>query len=105
MVDSQFSAIRVLEPPFAASTGSVWAGTILFMQKSLRLSSEELRDLIGTSRRSQQIQWLKRRGWRFDVDVNGRPVVLHAFVDSRLGVADRAEVVGTVQHNFAALER
>lgn len=56
----------------------------------IRLSIEELRELIGSSRKKSQIEWLGTRGWRFDLDVNGRPIVMKSFVESRLGVTPKA---------------
>jgi Domain of unknown function (DUF4224) len=56
------------------------------MDKTIRLSSEELSELVGSSRKQKQIEWLGHRGWRFDLDVNGRPIVMKSYLESRLGV-------------------
>jgi hypothetical protein len=53
---------------------------------SIRLAADELADLVGSSHKKRQIEWLGHRGWRFDLDVNGRPIVLREFVQQRLGV-------------------
>lgn len=60
------------------------------MTQSLRLSPAELKELIGSSRKSAQIDWLSFRGWRFDLDVNKRPIVMRSFVEHRLGVPSKA---------------
>ena len=54
---------------------------------ALRLSSEELNELIGSNRKKSQIEWLGTRGWRFDLDVNGSPIVMRSFLENRLGVS------------------
>ena len=48
---------------------------------SIRLTPEELRELIGSTRKKVQIEWLGSRGWRFDLDVNGRPIVMRSFLE------------------------
>jgi Domain of unknown function (DUF4224) len=57
------------------------------MSTTIRLSSAELKELIGSSRKKVQIEWLSYRGWRFDLDVNDRPIVMRSFVEHRLGVS------------------
>jgi hypothetical protein len=50
-----------------------------------RYTPTELASIIGTTRKKSQVDWLSARNWRFDIDVNGRPVVLREFVASKLG--------------------
>ncbi len=59
------------------------------MSFSIRLTQVELKDLIGSNRKKAQIEWLSFRGWRFDLDVNGRPIVMRSFVENRLGVSTK----------------
>lgn len=56
---------------------------------SIRLTVDELAELIGSNRKKSQIEWLGNKGWRFDLDVNGRPIVMRTFVENRLGVSSR----------------
>jgi Domain of unknown function (DUF4224) len=56
------------------------------MDKTFRLTPDELSELVGSSRKQKQIEWLGYRGWRFDLDVNGRPIVMKSYLESRLGV-------------------
>lgn len=60
------------------------------MSTSIRLSPTELKELIGSSRKKAQIEWLSYRGWRFDLDVNDRPIVMRSFVEHRLGIPTKA---------------
>lgn len=59
------------------------------MSTSIRLSPAELKELIGSSRKKAQIEWLSYRGWRFDLDVNDRPIVMRSFVEHRLGIPSK----------------
>jgi hypothetical protein len=58
------------------------------MNNSIRLTSIELKELVGSTHKKKQIYWLGQRGWRFDLDINGRPVVLRSFLEARLGVTN-----------------
>lgn len=49
------------------------------------LKPAELHDLTGSPLPSRQTEWLRRQGWRFVADLNGRPKVLRAFRDAKLG--------------------
>lgn len=39
------------------------------------LTHDELRDLTDCARRADQIEWLRKRGWVFDIGETGRPKV------------------------------
>lgn len=51
------------------------------------LTPEELRDFIGRARRSDQIAWLKARGYKHEVNAIGAVKVLKAHIEHRLGAA------------------
>jgi hypothetical protein len=42
-------------------------------------------ELTGGRRRDAQIRWLVGRGWRFEINCKGRPVVARSYFDARLG--------------------
>lgn len=48
------------------------------------LSPDEMTALTGYVRRSGQIAWLRERGWRFELDRDGRPRVARAFMERRM---------------------
>lgn len=39
------------------------------------LTHDELRELTDCARRADQIEWLRKRGWVFDIGETGRPKV------------------------------
>lgn len=51
------------------------------------LTTDQLRELTGCARIAQQIEWLRSHRYAFDLDAKGRPVVLRAHVEARLGGA------------------
>ena len=70
---------------------------------SIRLTPEELRELIGSTRKKVQIEWLGSRGWRFDLDVNGRPIVMRSFLENRLGVSAGRSISNDLRPRFELL--
>lgn len=48
------------------------------------LSADELYRLTALKRPSAQVRWLTARGWRFELDAWGRPVVLCAEAERRM---------------------
>lgn len=51
------------------------------------LNADQLRELTGCARVAQQVAWLREHRYAFDLDAKGRPVVLRAHVEARLGGA------------------
>lgn len=51
---------------------------------SLFLTIQELRELTGSARRTRQIEWLTKHGWKFELDFNDRPVVAKAEMQARM---------------------
>ena len=56
---------------------------------TLCLTPDDLRDLTGYKRASSQIAWLTERAWVFEIDARGRPKVLRAYADSKMGASVR----------------
>lgn len=52
---------------------------------SMFLNVEELIDFIGFQRPKKQIQWLMSRGYKFDVNGAGQPLVLREHIIEMLG--------------------
>jgi len=66
------------------------------------LTPDEIVTITGYIRPSSQRDWLKRNGWTFEVDGNGRPIVLRAYVETRMGVNGHAAAPAP---NFSAIRR
>jgi hypothetical protein len=49
------------------------------------LTIEELAELTGCKRAQNQIRWLVQNGYKFERNVCGKPKVLRAAVEKRLG--------------------
>jgi 23S rRNA G2445 N2-methylase RlmL len=52
---------------------------------SAYLTSAELRELTGRARPEAQVAWLRRNAWNFALPDAGRPLVLRAYRDYRMG--------------------
>ena len=50
------------------------------------LTRDELRELSGYKRRSDQARWLRENGYPFELDKDGNPKVPRAAVESRFQV-------------------
>ncbi len=48
------------------------------------LTDEEILKLTGTRRRTAQIRWLAKAGWKFTCDYKGKPVIACAEVERQL---------------------
>lgn len=68
---------------------------------SLFLAPSELQELTGYKYAKSQKQWLKNRGWRFEEDAAGRPKVLRAHLESKMGGSTRR--TAQTEPNFDAL--
>ena len=66
------------------------------------LSAAELADLTGLKLPACQRRWLIRNGYLFDADINGRPKVLRAYVEHRLGLNKR-QPSAMIQPNYAVI--
>jgi len=65
------------------------------------VSTDELRELTGYKYPKHQLDWLKRRNWKFETDCTGKPRVLRTYFESRLGGTARPR---SAEPNWSALE-
>lgn len=65
------------------------------------LTPDEVHDVTGFKLNRLQVDWLQRKGWRFEVNAVGRPVVARKYAEKMLGCGDDSAVV--MRPNFAAL--
>ena len=56
------------------------------------LTADELTELTGYMLTSYQVKWLDRHGYAFELSKAGRPKVLRAYVEKRLGLPTVAPV-------------
>lgn len=66
------------------------------------LNKDEIIELTGKKRPAFQIAWLAKKGWIFETNAAGRPVVSREYVRAKLGGVSAAPPAGS-QPNFAAL--
>jgi hypothetical protein len=67
----------------------------------LLLTPEDVQDITGFKLNRLQVDWLSRKGWRFEVNAIGRPVVARKYAEKMLGCGDGEAVA--VRPNFRAL--
>ena len=67
------------------------------------LSKEEIIELTGKKRTAFQIAWLAKKGWIFETNAAGRPIIGREYARRKLGGGQPAPVPAIVQPNFAAL--
>lgn len=58
------------------------------------LTETELRDLTGLKRPAAQFAWLRANGWPVERDAAGRPRVLRAVVEARMGAVPLHQQAG-----------
>lgn len=51
---------------------------------SLLLTPEELFELTGLQQHAAQRRWLESNGWRYEIDVRGRPKVARAYFERKM---------------------
>ncbi len=73
------------------------------MEQPLFLSLEELGTLTGFKTPMRQVEWLRTKGWRFEVNGNRRPIVARKYAEKMLGCG--APEDNTYRPNFAAIQR
>lgn len=66
------------------------------------LNDDELHELTGYELHGWQRRWLKAHGYAFEVAANGRPVVLRALVERKLGLQSAKK---PKEPDFGALSR
>lgn len=65
------------------------------------LTPEELQEVTGFKLPRLQVDFLNRKGWRFEVNAIGRPIVARKYAEKMLGCAEEEAVV--LRPNFGAL--
>lgn len=71
------------------------------MEAGFFLDAVELETLTGFKTPARQVQWLRGKGWRFEVNGNRRPIVARKYAEKMLGCGIPEERGYTP--NFAAL--
>jgi hypothetical protein len=74
------------------------------MNSSLLLTQDELVELTGYKVPKFQVQWLKERGWRFELNRLGRPRVDREYYRQQMGVQGASPEPPEAQPNWAAMD-
>lgn len=69
----------------------------------LLLSHEEVQEITGFKMARFQVAWLQRKGWRFEINGAGRPIVARRYAEKMLGCGGEDEQ--RPRPNFGALLR
>ena len=72
------------------------------MESDLFLTSDEVGTLTGFKTPARQVQWLRAKGWRFEINGNRRPIVARKYAEKMLGCGIPEETA--YRPNFAALQ-
>lgn len=67
------------------------------------LLPDEIVMLTGYKATQRQIDWLRRRGWRFELNANQRPVIARRYAEKMLGCGVDDGQLRMIRPNFAAL--
>jgi hypothetical protein len=71
----------------------------------LLLSPSEVQEITGFKVRRHQAAWLQRKGWRFEINGAGRPVVARRYAEKMLGCAGDDVGPSAPAPNFGAILR
>lgn len=71
------------------------------METQFFLTTEEVGILTGFKTPKRQVEWLKTKGWRFEINGNRRPIVARKYTEKMLGCS--VPEPATYAPNFAAL--
>ncbi|MEW5709785.1 MAG: DUF4224 domain-containing protein [Pseudomonadota bacterium] len=69
---------------------------IEFPIESEALTPEELRRITGRARARDQIEWLEEKGWRFEANAAGEPIVGRFYARFKLAGIDLARLAPAV---------
>lgn len=69
--------------------------------ESMFLTAEEVKTLTGLASASRQIGWLRTKGWRFELNAIGRPIIARRYAEKVLGCGPENETAH--MPNFGAL--
>lgn len=72
------------------------------MEEKLFLTIEEVSTLTGFKTPKRQTEWLKTKGWRFEINGNRQPIVARKYTEKMLGCGIPED--NTYRPNFAALQ-
>ena len=72
------------------------------MEPAFFLTTDELGTLTGFKTPVRQVQWLRIKGWRFEINGNRKPIVARKYAEKMLGCGVPEEV--SYRPNFAALQ-
>lgn len=72
------------------------------MENALFLTCEEIGTLTGFKTPARQVEWLRTKGWRFEINGNRRPIVARKYAEKMLGCGVPEE--SAYRPNFAALQ-
>lgn len=72
------------------------------MESTIFLNSDELSELTGYKTPVRQVEWLRTKGWRFEINGNRRPIVARKYAEKMLGCGPTEDT--TYRPNFAALQ-
>lgn len=73
------------------------------IESTLFLTGDEVVTLTGFKAPARQVDWLRTKGWRFEVNGNRRPIVARKYAEKMLGCGVPEE--NTYRPNFAAIQR
>lgn len=69
----------------------------------LFLMPDEIAVLTGYKLSRRQVDWLRAKGWRFELNGNRRPVIARRYAEKMLGYGSDDEQPKMTRPNFAAL--
>ena len=72
------------------------------MDSPLFLTADELSTLTGFKTPKRQVEWLRTKGWRFEINVNRQAIVARKYAEKMLGCGAPEEQ--SYQPNFRALQ-
>ena len=72
------------------------------MEPGIFLTSDEVETLTGFKSPARQVEWLRLKGWRFEINGNRKPIVARKYAEKMLGCGIPEEV--GYRPNFAALQ-
>ena len=76
------------------------------LHASFLLTPEEVQEITGFKLPRLQVDFLLRKGWRFELNAIGRPIVARKYAEKMLGCGDDAlDAPKAVRPNFGALSR
>jgi hypothetical protein len=67
----------------------------------LLLSPDEVQEITGFKLSRLQVGWLRRKGWRFEINAIGKPIVARKYAEKMLGCAEETATV--LRPHFGAL--